>query len=64
MGVPVGVGWSGSGGWKELGRGRRGVRSEGNTKAEMGGTGGTMGWAGLRQTKLGGRVDSAQNTGR
>lgn len=32
--------------------GRQGAGSEGNTKAEMGGTGGTMEGAGLRQTKL------------
>lgn len=30
----------------------QGVGSEGNTKAEMGGTGGTMDGPGLRQTKL------------
>ncbi len=32
--------------------GGQGVGSEGNTKAEMGGTGGTMDGAGLRQTRL------------
>lgn len=32
--------------------GGQGAGSEGNTKAEMGGTGGTMDGAGLRQTKL------------
>lgn len=41
-----------------------GVRSEGNTKKEMGDTGGTKDRAGLRQTKLEGKVDSSQNTGR
>lgn len=46
------------GGWGELerqqeGQGRhRSVGSEGIAKAEMGGTGGTMDGAGLRQTKL------------
>lgn len=46
------------------GQGGRGAGSKGNSKAEMGGTGGTMDEVGLRQTKLGGRLDSAQNTGR